>query len=113
MVLCFFTFCFLAEIFQRNLEIEWISLKENRITEVHENLFQNLAKLTEVDLSHNKLTTLPVNLFRENENLRKVNLIKNSLRLFTKQSLYLEMNVYINMLVCLGLSKWKRVVQYT
>ena len=56
-----------------------INLNENGMTNIGQNVFQNVSGLQVIHLSHNKLTSVPIGIFRRLINLRCLDLTANTL----------------------------------
>uniref|UniRef100_A0A8D9B1Q7 Slit homolog 3 protein n=1 Tax=Cacopsylla melanoneura TaxID=428564 RepID=A0A8D9B1Q7_9HEMI len=61
------------------VNLQWLSLKESNISDIHEDAFRGLGILIELDLSWNKIQTLHPGTFRDLVKVRNIYLAHNSL----------------------------------
>jgi len=67
------------EMYARRVDMQFLVLKYNKITEIEGGILDNNQKLIELDLSYNMLKSLPQNLFRNNSRLERFYCEYNSL----------------------------------
>ncbi|XP_045456023.1 protein toll-like [Melitaea cinxia] len=68
-----------AELFRNNTNLKILSLQENNIKYIPNNIFKGL-KLTDLDLSHNKISYLNSDVFSEQTSMTKLKLSYNELK---------------------------------
>ena len=93
--------------------IEWLSLTDNKITELNKNIFIYLIKLKKNYLSHNKLKVIDSLLFNSNKKLTDIYLFNNLINAFNldlNSLAYLKiLDLKNNMLTTLQQSVFKNI----
>lgn len=67
------------KIFSETIDMEWLSMDDNRIEHLADDLFENMSKLRVVSFSGNRLRQLSGSLFANNVNIERLNLNGNRL----------------------------------
>ena len=73
------------EMYAQRVDMEFLYLRHNKITEIESGIFDHNPKLTALDLSYNMLKTLPPDLFKNNKALERLSCQDNNLTEITSE----------------------------